>query len=676
MFNKIRQKFITILHISVQPGDSDEARERKALSIAMSLGMALGGIIWGIYCLIGSEPGAAVIPFAYTVGTFFNILYLRTSGNDQRFRTIQIFLSLMLPFLLMVALGGFRGSGAVVIWSMVAPLGAALFTRRREAIIWFVAFILLVIFSGFIEPIIARLNNLSPLLITIFYVMNILAPTSLAIILLFYFLQQRHQALELLKDAQMKAEAANLAKSTFLANMSHELRSPMNAVLGFTQVMLRSPDLNHTQKENLKVIMRSGEHLLTLINQVLDLSKVEAGRMELVEQTFDLPGMLDELQEMFSLQASNKGLQLTFEHTPQVPHYIQSDELKLRQVLINLLNNALKFTQVGRVSVRVNAAVEEELNGRSEQTPVTRLYFEVEDSGPGIRPQEIEAVFAAFSQTEVGMNAGGAGLGMPISRQLVRLMGGDMHISSEVGQGSIFSFDLPAKVVTTVTGQHKEHQGQVVGLQPDQPNYRILIVDDEWENREALFQLLDPVGFKLRQAKNGEEALAIAADWRPHFIWMDIRMPVMDGYEASKAIKAAQLMPDPVVVALTASTFVDESEKAYESGCAGIVYKPYHETEIFDTLAHHLGVRYRYQDTSSLEETEQGSLVTSSMLAALSPALRAQLIDALIQLDTGRMDELVAEIKTENEALAGSIADMLHRFEYESLLETLEELDD
>ncbi|MDX1417055.1 MAG: ATP-binding protein, partial [Candidatus Promineifilaceae bacterium] len=493
MLDTIRRRFTALLHISVRPDDPDETRERKALSIGLALGMALGGLVWGIYCLIGGEPRAAVVPFAYTVCTIFNILYLRASGNDQRFRSFQIFLSLILPFLLLIALGGLRSSGAVIIWSLVAPLGATLFTRRREGFFWFISFILLVIISGLIEPLIARPSNFSAAMITLLYVMNILAPTSLAIVLLFYFLQQRQQALFLLQEAQSRAEAANQAKSTFLANMSHELRSPMNAILGFTQVMLRAPDLQENQRDNLEVILHSGEHLLYLINQVLDLSKVEAGRMELQEQTFDLLAMLDGLREMFSLQAANKGLLLAVKHSPSVPHYVRIDEIKLRQVLINLLNNALKFTQAGGVSLLVDAT--EPAGERLE------LQFAVEDSGPGIAPEELEDVFAAFAQTETGLKAGGAGLGLPISRQLVRLMGGDLQVSSRLGEGSCFRFHVQANLAAGSQVKHDEEQRAVIGLAAGQPQYRVLIVDDEWANREALFRLLDPLGFPLRQAE-------------------------------------------------------------------------------------------------------------------------------------------------------------------------------
>ena len=669
----MREQFIALLHISVQPDDSDETREKKALSIALAIGMSLGGIIWGFYLLIGSEPGAAMIPFAYTLVTFVNILYLRVSGNDNRFRSFQIFLSLMLPFLLMVSMGGFRSSGAVVIWSLVAPLGATLFTGRREASVWFISFFLLVVFSGLIEPIIAHLNNLSPLMITIFYVMNILAPTSLAIVLLFYFLQQRQQALELLKEARVEAEAANQAKSTFLANMSHELRSPMNAILGFTQVMLRSPELDASDKENLNVILRSGEHLLALINQVLDLSKVEAGRMELIENTFDLYGLIEELEQMFSLQAANKGVQLIFVYGRQVPHYVQLDELKLRQVLINLLNNALKFTEKGSVRVVVDSG-REEMGSRAEAETIHRFIFEVEDSGPGIKPDELDTVFAAFSQTETGMRAGGAGLGLPISRQLVRLMGGDMQVSSQVGKGTKFRFDILGRTVKdSVITRTGDADGRfIIGLESGQPNYRILIVDDEWENREALFRLLNPIGFDLRQAENGQEAVAIAREWRPHLIWMDIRMPVMDGYEASRAINAAELDPEPVIIALTASTFMEESALASEAGCMVTVHKPYREREIFDTIKQYLGLRYRYELPFDTQEAQVGSLVTASRLATLPLNLREQLSDALIQLDTVRMEQLVTEIRSQDKSLAEAIAGMLNQFKYEPLLEALE----
>lgn len=272
------------------------------------------------------------------------------------------------------------------------------------------------------------------------------------------------------------------------------------------------------------------------------------------------------------------------------------------------------------------------------------------------------------------MRAGGAGLGLPISRQLVRLMGGDMQLSSQIGKGTKFSFDVLGKTVKdSVTTQTSAVDARsIVGLESGQPDYRILIVDDEWENREALFQLLNPIGFNLRQAENGQEAVAIAREWRPHLIWMDIRMPVMDGYEASQAINAAELDPEPVIIALTASTFMEESDLASEAGCIVTVHKPYREREIFDTMKQYLDLRYRYELPSDTQETQFASPVTAARLATLPLNLREQLSDALIQLDTVRMEQLVTEIRVQDESLAEAIAGMLNQYEYEPLLEALE----
>jgi len=418
--------------------------------------------------------------------------------------------------------------------------------------------------------------------------------------------------------AKEKAEVANFAKSTFIANMSHELRSPLNAILGFSQVMTRSQTLPPEHQDNVSIITRSGEHLLTLINQVLDLSKIEAGRTILIEKNFDLYRLLDDLEDIFHLKAEDKRLQLLFERTPDLPRYICTDEVKLRQVLINLLNNAIKFTQEGGVSVRVRSVMG---NGslvieNGEENSHYQLHFEVEDTGLGIALEELDSLFEAFVQTQTGKDAQeGTGLGLPISRKFVQLMGGEMSVSSEVGRGTLIKFAIQVSVVDAADIETKQPTRRVIALEPNQPRYRILIVDDKPINRQLLIKLLNPLGFELREASNGKETIEVWNSWEPHLIWMDMRMPVMDGYEATKQIKATTKGQATAIIALTASALEEERAVVLSAGCDDFLRKPFREADIFAIMNKHIGVRYIYEDQTpaKAEQSDLSSILNPTL---------------------------------------------------------------
>ncbi|MCL1465209.1 hybrid sensor histidine kinase/response regulator [Argonema galeatum] len=400
-----------------------------------------------------------------------------------------------------------------------------------------------------------------------------------------------------LQKAKSAADAANQAKSEFLANMSHELRTPLNAILGFAQLMNSAGSLTLEQEQNLGIISRSGEHLLRLINQVLELSKIEAGRITLNEENFDLYCLLEDLEDMFRLKAEDKDLQLIFERSPTVPQYLRTDEVKLRQVLINLLNNAIKFTDFGGVSLKV----------KSKKADFFLFTFEVEDTGPGIAPEELNNLFKAFVQTKTGKTSHqGTGLGLAISRQFVKLMKGEITVSSEVGKGTIFKFDIAIAQVDATDIKSKQSPRRVIALEPNQPSYRILIVDDRWENRHLLYKMLQPLGFDLQEASNGLEAIEIWSSWRPHLIWMDMRMPVMDGYEATKHIKTHTKGQATAIIALTASVFEEEKAVVLSAGCDDFLRKPFREADIFEVMHKHLGVHYIYDEpTDSVASTQK-----------------------------------------------------------------------
>ena len=487
----------------------------------------------------------------------------------------------------------------------------------------------------------------------------------------FQEIQQTSQQLQHAKD---QAEVANQAKSTFIANMSHELRSPLNAILGFTQVMTRSQTLPREHQESVGIINRSGEYLLTLINNILDFSKIEVGKTTLNQIHFDLYRLLDDIHDLFELKAKDKGLQLLFERSDDLPRYIYTDEVKLRQVLINLINNGLKFTTDGGILVRVSLRQENMPNPETGDRPPTEIDFEVEDTGAGIAEDDLATLFEAFTQTETGKQSQeGTGLGLLISRQFVRLMGGDMNVRSQLGKGTVFQFHI--RVLSTDASQliEKSSQPNIIALEPGQPRYRLLIVDDKDINRQLLIQFLNPLGFELQEASNGREAIEIWQTWQPHLIWMDIRMPVMDGFEATRQIKAADKAQTTRIIALTASVLEEERAVVLSAGCDDFVRKPFRERQIFQAMQQHLGVRYIYEeheDHSAITSGEQDVLTTEN-IQALLPEVRWKLREAVIGASEKEVADIVKIIAKENQRLSEAIVKCFYNFEYDKILNVI-----
>jgi signal transduction histidine kinase/DNA-binding response OmpR family regulator/ligand-binding sensor domain-containing protein len=393
-----------------------------------------------------------------------------------------------------------------------------------------------------------------------------------------------------LHDSEQRALAASRAKSAFLANMSHELRTPLNGVLGFAQLLTRRKNRDAEDREGLDVIMRSGEHLLGLINDVLSLSKIEAGRVELEREPFALETLVHDVESVLRVRAEEKSLRLEIE-SGALPHAVVGDAGKLRQILINLVGNAVKFTESGGVTLRVSWS-----DGHA--------IFLVEDSGPGIAADDLPRLFEPFVQTDSGRRAKeGTGLGLALSRDLARLMGGDITVESETGRGSRFRVELLLPEAARESLAPAADRRRVASLAPGQDGLRVLVVDDTPLNRTVLTRLLASVGFEVRDAASGEEALAVVEEWQPRFIWMDKRMQGMDGLEVTRRIRARERetgRPRIPIIALSASALEHERADVLAAGCDDFVSKPFRESLIFAKLREHLGVRFIYEDDTPI----------------------------------------------------------------------------
>jgi PAS domain S-box-containing protein len=484
---------------------------------------------------------------------------------------------------------------------------------------------------------------------------------------------QAQGAVLVFRDASRERELiesvqrANQAKSSFLANMSHEIRTPLTAILGFSQLMLREEGLLPHQREHVATINRSGEHLLALINNILEMSRVEAGRVTLRPSSFDLFALVQDLAAMFQARADAKRLSLRVEVADGVPQAIVADETKLRQIFINLIGNAIGFTDRGGVVWRVGA--DRDAGG------VLHLLVDVEDTGRGIAPADQGRLFQAFEQIASGNRSGGTGLGLTISRQFARLMGGDITVQSDPGKGSLFHLDVRIEQADPAALIRSGSFRPVVGFKPGRAPLRILVADDEADTRALLTETLGAVGFEMRDAVDGDAAIAAFEAWRPHAILMDMRMPGMSGDEAMRRIKATAQGQSTPIIAITASAFDENRQQAIEAGADDFIAKPFPEAELLEKLRACLGLEYVYSrpptgDESHFVSDEIGKSIRAA-LSLVPEGFSARLREATINADYNRIIELVDEISLRDARAGEAIRKIAQRFDYERLLDML-----
>jgi len=463
-------------------------------------------------------------------------------------------------------------------------------------------------------------------------------------------IEKRTHELNIALDA---ANTATVAKSIFLANMSHEIRTPMNAILGYSQLLQNDQGLIPEHQRIVKTINRSGEHLLSIINDVLDMSKIEAGHTKIMPTSFSLLRLLKDIKEMFYQKVQNKGLNFSTSVAPDAPNYLFADEAKVRQVLVNLVGNAVKFTERGNIDVVVQAC----------ENKLVRI--EVKDTGPGIEPANLDKIFEVFEQTHKGqVVAGGTGLGLAISRSYAKLMGGDVTVASTFGDGSKFTFKFkysPGTQRDISNGLPKK----VLRLKKQFIDTRLLIVDDSFENRDILEKNLAPIGFQVQMAENGKQALRLFEKWKPQIILMDVVMPVMDGLEATRLIRASRIKLQPKIFAISASALETEKAGILSAGADTFISKPVRFTELYESLNKVAGIDYEFDNTEDniLNMVDQIDIDTNrlpeELIRIISKAAKTGDLDALAGS--------VSNVSEVDQGMANHLQNLIDEFELEKI---------
>ncbi len=463
--------------------------------------------------------------------------------------------------------------------------------------------------------------------------------------------------------AREAAVAANRAKSAFLASMSHEIRTPLNAILGFSQLLQRG-SLSQQQLDHLGIITRSGEHLLSVLNGIIELSRIEAGRLTLNPERCSLPDLVDDVTRLLRLKAAEKRLDFSVEGARTLPRAVLADAAKLRQLLINLLGNAIKFTTRGRVSLRLSAA----MNGPG----LSRLDIEVLDTGPGIAPEEMTLLFRHFSQTKLGRSSGsGSGLGLAISREFARLMGGDITAESRPGEGSVFRAHVMLEVCADSAPTVEPGHCRILHLEPGQPGCRVMVVDGHADGLLLLERMLGPLGFDVRTAADGDLAAAIAAGWQPAVVLLDFRL-VQTAPNLVPSLRGSNPAAPTKILALGSSGLAEDRDAALASGADRFLAKPILEHELLEAVGELAGVRYVRSDAAATEansETRTESDIPN--LSLLPPELLERLRAATLRADLGLITEILDEADRTDPVAAPRLRALADRFDYESILSLL-----
>ncbi len=471
---------------------------------------------------------------------------------------------------------------------------------------------------------------------------------------------------ELVEQRTVELQAANQAKSAFLANMSHELRTPLNAILGFSTLVRDAPDLSEEHRKDLDIVNRSGEDLLNLIDDVLDLAKIEAGRIVVENAPFDVLALVVGLVEMMRARARAKSIELVVNPSSSVPRFARSDSAKLRQLLVNLIGNAVKFTEEGSVVLCVDA--------KPIDAGHHMLAFEILDTGIGIAAEDQTRILEPFIQVGKSTTQNGTGLGLSITRQFVHMLGGTLRFESSPGKGSSFRVEVPveraeeSEVMTT-----PPERRNIVRLDPGQPEFRILVVEDKRENWMLLRRLLHDAGFLVKVAEDGAQAVEMFRSWQPHLICMDLRLPIMGGMDAAREIRALDGGLEVKIVAITASAFTHQREEVLAAGLDDFVRKPYRREEIFKCIARHLGVRYLHEESPRRDSVDPVGAIPREALAMLPEQLRTELVDAVIRLDPQPIGKVIDRVSEHDAELGAVLACRAKRFAYTEILNALEE---